>query len=134
MPRPSSRRSTPRPPPTRPTCASHADDDVAAIRDWSKAEIARIREETEDRIAQRKAALEHEIEAHAAAVERRIERVQARVAAFEAEMADFFDRLTAEEDPTRLAAMAENLPEPPSFDSTEPWEPVGLIGWTTRPR
>ena len=28
-----------------------ADDDVAAVREWSKAEIARIREETEARIA-----------------------------------------------------------------------------------
>jgi hypothetical protein len=101
-----------------------ADDDVAAIRDWSKAEIARIREETEERIAGRKAHLEREIEAHAAAIERRIERVQARVSAFEAEMAAFFERLTAEEDPTRLAAMAESLPEPPSFDAEMDWEDV----------
>jgi hypothetical protein len=94
-----------------------ADDDVAGIREWSKAEIARIRETTEVRIASRKADLEREIEHHAAAIERRIERVQARVASFETEMADFFERLTAEEDPTRLAAMAESLPEPPSFDA-----------------
>lgn len=94
-----------------------ADDDVAAIREWSKAEIARIREETEERIGARKADLERQIDEHAAAIERRIERVQARVAAFEAEMADFFERLMAEEDPTRLAAMAESLPEPPAFDA-----------------
>jgi hypothetical protein len=94
-----------------------ADDDVAAIRDWSKQEIARIREETETRISGRKGSLEREIEEHAAAIERRIERVQSRVASFEAEMADFFERLTAEQDPTRLAAMAETLPEPPSFDA-----------------
>jgi hypothetical protein len=94
-----------------------ADDDVAGIREWSKAEIARIRETTEVRIASRKADLEREIEHHAAAIERRIERVQARVASFETEMADFFERLTAESDPTRLAAMAESLPEPPSFDA-----------------
>ncbi|MFP5343021.1 MAG: hypothetical protein ACLGIJ_08870 [Candidatus Limnocylindria bacterium] len=93
-----------------------ADDDVAAIREWSKAEIARIREETERRIGDRKAALEQEIDAHAAAIEGRIERVQARVAAFEAEMAAFFEHLTGEDDPTRLAAMAEQLPEPPTFD------------------
>jgi hypothetical protein len=94
-----------------------ADDDVAAIREWSKQEIARIREETESRISGRKGSLEREIEEHAAAIERRIERVQSRVASFEAEMADFFERLTAEQDPTRLAAMAETLPEPPSFDA-----------------
>jgi hypothetical protein len=31
-------------------------------------------------------------------------------------MARFFERLLGEEDPSRFAAMAENLPEPPSFD------------------
>ncbi len=97
-----------------------ADDDVAAIRDWSKAEIARIREETDERITHRKTALEGEIEEHAAYIERRIERVQARVSAFETEMAEFFDRLLAEDDPTRFAAMAESLPEPPPFDGEAP--------------
>ena len=93
-----------------------ADDDVASIRDWSKQEIARIREETDERITHRKARLEREIEAHAADIEARIERVQGRVDAFEAEMAEFFQRLIAEEDATRFAAMAESLPEPPPFD------------------
>ena len=93
-----------------------ADDDIAGIREWSKNEIARIREETDERIAHRKDVLEREIEAHAAEIEERIERVQSRVTAFEGEMADFFERLLAEDDPTRFAAMAETLPEPPPFD------------------
>jgi len=93
-----------------------ADDDVAGIREWSKAEIARIREETEHRITGRKADLETEIEEHAAVIEHEIEAVQSLVAGFEQEMAEFFERLLAEEDPTRFATMAENLPEPPSFD------------------
>lgn len=92
-----------------------ADDDVAAIRDWSKAEIARIREQTEERIAGRKTALDAEMEQHALTVEARTERVAAVVAAFEAEMASFFDRLNAEEDPTRIATMAETMPDPPSL-------------------
>jgi hypothetical protein len=94
-----------------------ADDDVASVREWSKSEIARIREETDERITHRKARLEREIEAHAADIEGRIERVQRRVDAFEAEMAAFFERLLAEDDATRFAAMAESLPEPPPFDS-----------------
>jgi hypothetical protein len=93
-----------------------ADDDVASIREWSKAEIARIREETDERITHRKSRLEREIEAHAADIEGRIERVQHRIDAFEAEMAQFFERLLAEGDATRFAAMAESLPEPPPFD------------------
>lgn len=97
-----------------------ADDDIAGIRDWSKAEIARIREETDERIAHRKSTLEQEIEEHAAAIEARIERVQTRVTNFEEEMAAFFERLLAEDDPTRFAAMAESLPEPPPFDGPAP--------------
>lgn len=93
-----------------------ADDDVAGVREWSKAEIARIREETETKITDRKARLETEIEQHAAVIEREIDAVQKTVAAFEEEMAAFFERLLGEEDPSRFATMAENLPEPPSFD------------------
>ena len=96
-----------------------ADDDVAAVREWSKAEIARIREETEAKISDRKRRLESEIEHHAAVIEREIEAVQSTVAGFEADMATFFERLLAEEDPTQFATMAENLPEPPSFESVE---------------
>jgi hypothetical protein len=92
-----------------------ADDDVAAIREWSKSEVARIREETDARIAARKTGLESEMEQHAGTVDARIERVNAVVAAFEAQMAAFFERLNAEEDPTRIATMAEAMPEPPSL-------------------
>ena len=98
-----------------------ADDDVASVREWSKAEIARIREETDERIGHRKGRLEREIEDHAAEVEARVGRVQQRVAGFEAEMADFFERLLAEPDPTHFAAMAESLPEPPPFDGDDDW-------------
>ena len=92
-----------------------ADDDVSAIRDWSKTEIARIREETESRIAARKAALDGELVEQAATIEARTARVSTVVAAYEAELAAFFERLNAEEDPTRIATMAETMPEPPSL-------------------
>lgn len=96
-----------------------ADADIAGIREWSKDEIARIREETDQKVTDRKARLESDIDAHAGRIERRIEAVQHHVAWFEGEMAGFFERLLAEEDPTRLASMAENLPEPPTFDDFE---------------
>ena len=110
-----------------------ADDDVASIREWSKAEIARIREATDERIAARKGALDGEVEQHASVVEARVDRVGAVVSAFETQMAAFFERLNAEEDPTRIATMAETMPEPPSLadvaasiaDAPAPpaWEP-----------
>ena len=92
-----------------------ADDDLASIREWSKTEIARIREETEGRISARKTNLDGEIEAHAATIEVRVERVTGAVAAYEAEMKEFFERMSAEDDPTRIATMAETMPEPPSL-------------------
>ena len=46
-------------------------------------------------------------------------------------MADFFERLLAEEDPTRFAAMAETLPEPPPFDGPSPERDPS---WTRPPR
>jgi hypothetical protein len=113
-----------------------ADDDVAVVREWSKAEIARIREETEARIAARKQALDGEIDAHAAVVETRVQRVGATVEAFQAEMDEFFERLLAEQDPTRIATMAETMPEPPDLAGlaasiTEadvaPSDPVGSL-------
>jgi hypothetical protein len=103
-----------------------ADDDVAAIREWSKGEIARIREETETRISARKTYLEGELEGHAGVVDRRVERINGSVAAFETEMAAFCERLFAEGDPAKFAAMAEQMPEPPSLDSFS--EPASLIG------
>lgn len=107
-----------------------ADDDIAGIREWSKTEIARIREETDERIAHRKDVLEREIEAHAAQIEGRIERVQQHVAQFENQMAAFFERLLAEDDPTRFASLAESLPEPPPFDADIAWDP-GLVAPTS---
>jgi F0F1-type ATP synthase membrane subunit b/b' len=96
-----------------------ADDDVSEIREWSKTEINRIREETDEKIATRKRHLESEIEEQAARLERQIERVHGMVSGYEAEVADFFQRLLSEEDPTRFAAMAGQLPEPPVLDGSE---------------
>jgi hypothetical protein len=92
-----------------------ADDDVADVRDWSKAEIARIREQAEVRVAARKVELDEEMEAHGRVIEARVEQVNATVAEFESQMAAFFERLLVEEDPTRIANMAERMPDPPDL-------------------
>jgi hypothetical protein len=97
------------------TLRRRADDDIAAIREWSKGEIARVREETDGRIAKRKAALDGEIDAYAATIDIRVEQVGVTVNEFETRMATFFERLLAEEDPTRIATMAETMPEPPDL-------------------
>ncbi len=92
-----------------------SDEDVVGIREWSKLEIARIKEETEARIEARKVALASELTAHAAAVERRVDDVQDRAAVYRSRMADYADGLGQEDDPSRLATMAESMPEPPDL-------------------
>jgi hypothetical protein len=93
----------------------HADEDVAGIREWSRTEAARIKQETDTRIAARKERLLKDAQAHAAAAERLNADLKTAIAAFEGQMDRFFDRLLQEEDPARLATLAERLPEPPTF-------------------
>jgi hypothetical protein len=97
-----------------------AEADIAGIREWSKAEIARIREETDSRIESRKSDLAGETERHAASVERLVGDVQSVVETFEADMERFFSRLLAEEDPARLAALAEQAPDAPDLSGEGP--------------
>jgi hypothetical protein len=92
-----------------------ADEDVAGIRDWSKSEVARIKQETDERIETRKSQLAAQTERHEANVEHQVQLVQGTVAAFEADMDRFFERLLAENDPAKLAALAEQAPEPPDL-------------------
>src|SRR5450759_5032832 len=96
-----------------------ADEDVASIKDWSKAEIARIREESESRMAGRRGQLDGQLGRHAALVERDVTRIQGQIASFEAEMAAFFDELLTETDLTILAARAQQMPEAPAFDEMD---------------
>lgn len=103
---------------------AQSEDDIAAIREWSKAEIARIKEETDARITARKSSLDDELAGHAAAVERRVEEVRAEVQRFEQAMVAYRERLAAEDDPSRLATMAEEMPEPPSFAA---WADLGTL-------
>ena len=102
------------------------DDDIAAIREWSKVEMARIKAETEHRIEERRADAINESQRHLDAVEELIVQVQSTVSAFDANTEQFFDRLLAETDPARLAALAEQAPEPPDLtgDLAKP------TGWT----
>ena len=98
------------------TLRRRADDDIAGIQSWAKAEMQRIREEAEQKIAVRKDGLGTELDVHAAEIEHRIDIVQRRVTAFEGEMEAFFAGLASATDPTTIALMAERMPESPRFD------------------
>ena len=110
-----------------------ADDDIAEIRDWSKAELARIRSETDAKITDRKSWLAQEIEAHEESIEVLVSAVTSRVSAFEADLAAFFGRMAEEDDPTRIAVLAQALPDVPSLDDGAVIEAVGSAAATTTP-
>ena len=95
---------------------AHADEDIAEIKEWSRAEIARIKLETEQKIDARKLGLDEELAAHAAAIEQRVSEVEDTASAYRAEMDAYAERLGEEEDPARLATMAESMPETPALE------------------
>ncbi len=109
-----------------------SDEDVAAIRDWAKAEIARIKEESEGRIAERKHHLEEEVADHAAAIEDRVAEVQSTITGYHRAMAAYFEQLQNEEDPARLATLAETMPDPPALDALTDLADLPIAGAAAR--
>ena len=106
------------------TLRKRSDDDIAGIRDWSKAEIARIREETDNRIATRKGRSRASCPRTRPRSNNRVEEVQFEVDRFKADMDEYFDRLSNESDPSRLATMVEAMPDLPSFEA---WADVDTL-------
>jgi hypothetical protein len=109
-----------------------SDEDVSGIRDWAKAEIARIKETSESRIADRKHLLEQEVADHAAAIEDRCGEVHSVVADYRRAMDAYFERLQAEDDPARLATMAEAMPEPPVLQTLSDLDDLPIEGAAAR--
>ncbi len=97
-----------------------ADQDIATLGEWETEEIARIKRETEEGITARQSHLEAEVAGHATRLDAELALVQRKVLAFGVQMDAFFEGLLREEDPARFAAMAEQLPEPPSFAAWTP--------------
>jgi hypothetical protein len=96
-----------------------AEADVATIRERSKARVERIRHETEERTSRRRELLEQELTEYNSAIELEVESVQARVAAFEQEVGQFFEQLLQGADPTIFASMASQMPDTPAFSDLD---------------
>ena len=94
-----------------------SDDEIAEVREWSKVEIARIKDETDARITARRAVLAEELAVHSAGIERRVGEVQGVAEGYRAELAAYGERIGSEQDPAKLATLAETMPEPPAFDA-----------------
>jgi hypothetical protein len=97
-----------------------AADDVAVIRDQSRQIAQDLRDETERRIAQRQALLASSLAEFDAAMAVGLERAERLTAAFEGELATFFERLGEESDPTVFASLAAHAPDPPDFGEPDP--------------
>jgi hypothetical protein len=96
-----------------------AEADVIAIREWSKAEVERIRLETEQRISRRRELLDQELQEYNSGIAFEIERVQKRVQSYQDEIAQYFEQLLQEPDPTTFASMGARMPEPPDFTDAD---------------
>jgi len=110
-----------------------SDEDLVGIKEWSKAEIAQIREESEERSSARKAMLATELAAYASAVEHHIGEVEGAVARYRVDMDAYFESLTREDDPSRLATMAEAMPEPLTLDAWRDISDLDLAAFVPAP-
>jgi hypothetical protein len=93
-----------------------AEEDVGHIHEWSAAEAERLRRETDSRIGARREDLERHLRQHDALVEREISGASRAVEAYQAELDRFVGRLAGEQEPTEIAQLASQLPEPPRVE------------------
>jgi hypothetical protein len=93
-----------------------AEADVGEINEWSAGEADRVRRETETKITARREDLQRHLHQHDALIEREITGANDAVGKYQAELDQFVDRLAVEDDPTEIAQLARDLPEPPDID------------------
>lgn len=94
-----------------------AEEDVARINDWSKAEIERIRRDAHRRTDERRKSLEVYLAKHDSIIATEIGGVDVAIRAYRAELDRFFDDLTGSTDPADIARRADSLPTPPDLDA-----------------
>lgn len=92
-----------------------ANADLATVADWEQGEIQRIRDEAGAKVSARNATLDAQLAANQAAGEGAMTAVEARVDAFEAEMASFFAQLNDIHDPAALGSALKRIPTAPSL-------------------
>jgi hypothetical protein len=90
-----------------------AEADVSEIDGWSVAEAERLRREADSRIAARRDDLDRHLRQHDALIEREISGASEAVEQYQTELDEFVKRLSDEGDPTDIAQLAHELPEPP---------------------
>ena len=97
--------------------SKHADGDVSLVNAWYKDEVKRIRTEADRKIDDRRATLEQSITHHGSLIEAEIESVHLAVQGATAGRPTILPgRLSEERDPSAIARLAGDLPDPPDLD------------------
>lgn len=92
-----------------------AREDVDAINAWQAAEAERIRAEAARRIVARDEELDGTLVRHAALIEGEVAQIEGVVANYQLQLDDYFHRITTEPNPSVIARLADQLPEPPDL-------------------
>ena len=94
-----------------------ADQDLAGVDEWQKAEIARVTAEAARKVEARRQQLDQQIADHEARSTAEVEGVRGRVTSYEAELEAFFAQLEAIADPAAFVAAARRMPKPPALET-----------------
>ena len=89
---------------------NRAEQDVAGIGEWSRAEITRIEAETQRKIEQRRAQLTEQLDEHDRRSSAEIAALESQVEAYEGELALFFAQLGEISDPDTFISAARRMP------------------------
>jgi hypothetical protein len=96
-----------------------AEQDVAGIGEWSRAEIVRIEAETQRKVEQRRAQLAEQLDEHDRRSSAEIAALEAQVEQYEGELALFFAQLGEITDPDTFITAARRMPRLPETDGGE---------------
>jgi hypothetical protein len=92
---------------------TRAEQDVAGIGEWSRAEILRIEAETQRKVEQRRAQLAEQLDEHDRRSSSEIAALEAQVEQYEGELALFFAQLGEITDPDTFITAARRMPRLP---------------------
>jgi hypothetical protein len=95
---------------------TRAEQDVAGIGEWSRAEIVRIESETQRKVEQRRSQLAEQLDEHDRRSSSEIAALEAQVEQYEGELALFFAQLGEITDPDTFISAARRMPRLPQAD------------------
>lgn len=96
--------------------SKHADEDVDLVNAWYKDQVKRIRAEADHQIDERRTGLEQSLAHHGSLIDAEVESVHVAVQGYRGSLGAFFGRLAEERDPSAIARLAGDLPDPPDLD------------------